>query len=51
MNIRDLTIFTLSLFCIGLNWYNYKQFGRRSSLVLMTLMIACCTWDLLEVIF
>lgn len=50
MNIRDLTLFTLSLFCVGLNYWRYKQFGERHVLVLMFLMIVCCVWDIVEVI-
>lgn len=50
MNLRDLAFFALSLFCIGLNWYMYKQFRERKSLVLMILMIVCCVWDIVEVI-
>lgn len=50
MNLHDLTIFALSLFCIGLNWECYKRFGGRHRLVLMFLMIFCCVWDIVEVI-
>lgn len=50
MNLRDLTFFTLSLFCVGFNYWQYKQLGRKSSLVLMILMIVCCVWDIVEVI-
>lgn len=50
MNLRDLTFFGLSLFCVGLNWYMYKQFGERKSLVLMILIIICCVWDIVETV-
>ena len=50
MNTRDLTFFTFPLFCIGLNYWQYKQLGRKSSLVLMILMIVCCVWDIMEVV-
>ena len=50
INLRDLTFFTLSLFCIGLNYWQYKQLGRKNSLVLMILMIVCCVWDIVEAV-
>lgn len=50
MNIRDLTFFSLSLFCIGINYWQYKQFGRKSALILILLMVVCCVWDIVEVV-
>lgn len=46
----DIIIFTISLFCVGLNYWRYKQFSERSALVMMWIMVACCILDILEVI-
>ena len=49
MNLRDLTFFILNLFCIGINWECYKQFGGRYRLVLMSILVVCCVWNIMEV--
>lgn len=46
----DLIFFAITLVCAGLNYWQYKQLGRKSALVLMILMIVCCIWDIVEAI-
>ena len=46
----DLIMFTISLACVGLNYWRYKRFGERSALLMIILMIGCCILNILEVV-
>lgn len=50
MNLCDLTLFILNLFCIDINWECHKQFGEQYRLVLMSILVACCVWNIEEAI-